>query len=108
MVEALAERAGGAGWPALALVAVNDAAGFWRRHGFEAREAPGMAAKLASYGPDARYMVRPLWRSSRAQPGSAMQAAKTQGDAWVQRSPRLRRIRATRSAVEAFGSSTRR
>lgn len=60
IVERLADQARAAGWPSLTLVAVNDAAGFWSRHGFQAREAPGMAAKLASYGPDARYMTRAL------------------------------------------------
>jgi GNAT superfamily N-acetyltransferase len=60
IVERLAGEAKAAGWPALALVAVNDAAPFWERLGFEVVDAPGMAAKLASYGPDARYMVRPL------------------------------------------------
>lgn len=60
VVEQLAEQARQDGWPAIALVAVNQAADFWRRHGFEAREAEGMGEKLASYGADARYMVRPL------------------------------------------------
>jgi ribosomal protein S18 acetylase RimI-like enzyme len=60
VVERLAHEARAAGWPALALVAVNDAQGFWEGHGFHVREAPGMAARLAGYGPDARYMVRPL------------------------------------------------
>jgi GNAT superfamily N-acetyltransferase len=60
VVERLAEQAAGDGWPAIALVAVNDAVGFWSRHGFEARETPGMGAKLASYGADARYMMRDL------------------------------------------------
>lgn len=60
MVERLAHEARAAGWPALALVAVNDAAPFWERHGFSVVEAPGMADKLAGYGPDARYMVRRL------------------------------------------------
>ena len=48
------------GWPALALVAVNDAAPFWEGLGFTAVETPEMAAKLASYGPGARYMLRRL------------------------------------------------
>ena len=60
IVERLAAEAGAAGWPALALVAVNDAAPFWERRGFTVVEAPAMAAKLSSYGPDARYMVRQL------------------------------------------------
>ena len=60
VVERLAEQAAEDGWPAIALVAVNDAAAFWSRHGFEVRDAPDMAAKLASYGADAHYMVRRL------------------------------------------------
>ena len=60
VVEALADAARQAGWPAVALVAVNDAAPFWARHGFVARATPEMTAKLATYGADARYMVRPL------------------------------------------------
>ena len=60
IVERLADMARADGWPALALVAVNDAAGFWERCGFSVRSTPEMAAKLESYGPDARYMVRPL------------------------------------------------
>ncbi|QDH74686.1 GNAT family N-acetyltransferase [Brevundimonas sp. M20] len=60
VVEQLAAASKAAGWPAVALVAVNDAAPFWARHGFVVRETPEMAAKLASYGSDARYMVRPL------------------------------------------------
>ena len=47
-------------WPALALVAVNDAAAYWGCLGFVEESPPGMAEKLASYGADARYMVRPL------------------------------------------------
>ena len=60
IVERLAAGAKAAGWPALALVAVNDAAPFWEGLGFTAVETPEMAAKLASYGPDARYMLRRL------------------------------------------------
>lgn len=60
VVERLAEQARTAGWPALALVAVNDAAPFWEGRGFAVVETPAMAVKLASYGPDARYMVRRL------------------------------------------------
>lgn len=59
-VAAVVELASEGGWPAIALVAVNDAAPFWARHGFEAADPPGMAEKLASYGSDARYMVRRL------------------------------------------------
>ena len=60
IVERLAEEAKAAGWPALALVAVNDAAHFWEGLGFTVVESAAMAAKLASYGPDARYMLRRL------------------------------------------------
>lgn len=60
IVERLAQDARAAGWPALALVAVNAAAPFWERQGFRVVDPPGMADKLAGYGLDARYMVRPL------------------------------------------------
>ena len=60
IVERLAQEAGTAGWPALTLVAVNEAAPFWERHGFKVVDAPGMADKLAGYGPGARYMARRL------------------------------------------------
>lgn len=60
MVERLARDARAAGWPALALVAVNDASAFWARRGFAAVDSPAMAAKLAGYGPNARYMLRRL------------------------------------------------
>jgi GNAT superfamily N-acetyltransferase len=60
IIERLARDARAAGWPALTLVAVNGAAPFWERHGFIVVQAPGMAEKLAGYGPDARYMRRSL------------------------------------------------
>lgn len=60
IVERLIEQARDQGWPALTLVAVNDAVAFWSRYGFAVRETPEMTAKLLSYGPDARYMVRAL------------------------------------------------
>jgi len=60
IVERLAEQATEDDWPAIALVAVNDAVRFWARHGFVEQAAEGMAAKLASYGSDARYMIRAL------------------------------------------------
>lgn len=47
------------GLSTLALVAVNQAEGFWGHLGFEPRQTPALVTKLASYGPDARYMVRP-------------------------------------------------
>lgn len=60
IVEQLADQARSRGWPAIALVAVNDAVGFWEKQGFAVRENPAVCAKLVSYGPDARYMMRPL------------------------------------------------
>lgn len=60
VVENLAAKARAEGWPALALVAVNDAAPYWARLGFAAESSPGVAEKLAGYGADARYMVRAL------------------------------------------------
>jgi len=60
IVDRLADDARAAGWPSLALVAVNDAAPFWERHGFTIVDRPGMADKLAGYGAAARYMVRDL------------------------------------------------
>lgn len=60
IVEQLATQARADGWPMIALVAVNDAAAFWARLGFEAVDSPVIRARLESYGPDARYMVRRL------------------------------------------------
>ncbi|MDP1913058.1 GNAT family N-acetyltransferase [Brevundimonas sp.] len=60
IVERLAADARAAGWPALTLVAVNDAAPFWERHGFVVEDPRGMVDKPAGYGPDARYMARQL------------------------------------------------
>lgn len=60
IIERLAAQTRADGWPGIALVAVNDAAAFWSRLGFQPVDSPAMAAKLASYGADARYMVRPL------------------------------------------------
>lgn len=60
IVERLAEDARAGGWPALALVAVNGAAPFWERRGFEGVDSPALRHKLAGYGPDARYMLRRL------------------------------------------------
>jgi len=60
IVEQLAKDARADGWPAIALVAVNNSAPFWERHGFQTVDRPEMGQKLASYGPHARYMVRSL------------------------------------------------
>lgn len=43
----------------IALVSVNDSAAFWRPQGFVEVDRPDLRRKLASYGADARYMVRP-------------------------------------------------
>lgn len=59
-VRAVVDLAKADDWPTVALVAVNNATDFWRGHGFAVREAPDMAGKLASYGPDARYMTRAI------------------------------------------------
>jgi ribosomal protein S18 acetylase RimI-like enzyme len=40
------------------LVAVNGSVPYWTRHGFAARESAPLQAKLASYGADARWMLR--------------------------------------------------
>ena len=58
IVTTLIALASAARLPSLTLVAVNNSAGFWSRHGFSAVEAPDLAEKLRSYGPDARYMRR--------------------------------------------------
>jgi GNAT superfamily N-acetyltransferase len=60
IVAALADHAASLGLAAMSLVAVNGSAGFWRRQGFAEAEVPALADKLASYGPDARFMVRDL------------------------------------------------
>ena len=57
-VQAVVDLARAGDWATIALVAVNDAVDFWRGHGFEVKQTPEMAAKLASYGSDARYMTR--------------------------------------------------
>lgn len=46
----------------LALTAVGGSAGYWRRHGLAAWDTGdgALAKKLASYGADAVYMVRPV------------------------------------------------
>jgi len=44
----------------IALVSVNRTAGLWAHHGFAATMGGAMEPQLASYGPDAVYMVRQL------------------------------------------------
>ena len=60
IIEELARSAKAAGWPAVALVAVNEAAPFWEGRGFTVVETPALTTELAGYGPDARYMIRRL------------------------------------------------
>jgi GNAT superfamily N-acetyltransferase len=55
----LLAHADAAGLPSVSLVAVYDAAPFWRRHGFMPVDDPALADKLAGYGAEARMMVRP-------------------------------------------------
>lgn len=58
VLDRLASEARSSRWSKIALVAVNDAQAFWRRHGFGEVQDRAMQDKLASYGADARYMVR--------------------------------------------------
>ncbi|MFN3815856.1 GNAT family N-acetyltransferase [Brevundimonas sp.] len=52
------DTARAAGFSAISLTAVNNAAPFWARQGFIPRTSPAMTVKLSSYGADAVYMVR--------------------------------------------------
>ncbi|WP_417578773.1 GNAT family N-acetyltransferase [Pelagibacterium sp.] len=56
IVETLVKRARPFG--ALSLVAVNGSVPFWTRMGFAQSQDLHLSAKLASYEPDARYMIR--------------------------------------------------
>jgi ribosomal protein S18 acetylase RimI-like enzyme len=60
LYEAASGHAARRGLQRAALVAVGDAAGYWARWGYVVQERPELAAKLASYGPEARYMARAL------------------------------------------------
>ncbi len=60
VVALLADHASACGLSGMSLIAVNGSAGFWQRHGFETVQDPLLAAKLRSYGDDARFMVRVL------------------------------------------------
>jgi GNAT superfamily N-acetyltransferase len=59
IADRLFRHAASLGLPNVSLIAVYDAAPFWRRHGFDAIDDPAMAEKLAGYGAEARMMVRP-------------------------------------------------
>ncbi|MFD1959897.1 GNAT family N-acetyltransferase [Novosphingobium panipatense] len=61
IVEQAAAMLRAMGGRSLALVSVNDSVPFWRAMGFEpVVPDASLTAKLASYGEDARYMVRAL------------------------------------------------
>jgi len=48
-----------AGYRAVALIAVNNSAPFWRRQGFKAvKPSPALAEKLETYSDDALYMMK--------------------------------------------------
>lgn len=66
-VDRLAAHAGASSFVRMALVAVGNSAGFWRRHGFHEAHDEALARKLVSYDDAARYMVRDLdhdWRTA--------------------------------------------
>lgn len=56
IVAQLIEHARAAGLARLSLVAVNNSEAFWQRHGFRANMRDDVAAKMQSYGADARFM----------------------------------------------------
>ncbi|MGP9812142.1 GNAT family N-acetyltransferase [Rhodopseudomonas sp. NSM] len=58
VIALLLRQAVAAGLDSISLVAVNGSRRFWHRLNFHEMENPALAAKLASYGPDACYMVR--------------------------------------------------
>jgi GNAT superfamily N-acetyltransferase len=59
-VNRLATHASTSGFARMALVAVGNSAGFWRRQGFREAHDEALARKLASYDSAARYMIRDL------------------------------------------------
>lgn len=60
IVGALIKHATAMGFPTMSLIAVNGSQTFWERHGFAVAETPDLRAKLESYEPEARLMVKPL------------------------------------------------
>jgi GNAT superfamily N-acetyltransferase len=60
IVKALTKHAGARGFDTMTLVAVNGSQGFWERHGFAVKDVAALAAKLRSYEPGARLMVKQL------------------------------------------------
>ncbi len=59
-VRLLADQARRDRLPTASLVAVSGSVPFWRRQGFVVADSPALRDKLASYGADARFMVRRL------------------------------------------------
>jgi ribosomal protein S18 acetylase RimI-like enzyme len=57
-VDILLAQAASLGLDRVCLVAVNGSVPYWSRHGFVAQDGSALAARLASYGADARWMVR--------------------------------------------------
>lgn len=62
VIDRIARFAKEDGFRAITLVAVNNSVAFWTRHGFQVQERPDLHETLASYGDDARFMVRDLDR----------------------------------------------
>ncbi len=60
IVDALVKHAGAHGFPSISLVAVNGSTGFWEKRGFVVEERNEFDAKLATYEPAARLMLRRL------------------------------------------------
>ena len=60
IIAAITKHAAANGFGTMSLVAVNGSEQFWVRHGFVSRDAPGLAATLASYDAGARLMVKTL------------------------------------------------
>jgi ribosomal protein S18 acetylase RimI-like enzyme len=60
IVAVLAAHATAAGFATMTLISVNDTGAFWTRLGFRPTADQALRAKLASYGADARLMVRTL------------------------------------------------
>lgn len=59
LIAAFMEQLAALRFDCAALVAVQGSAAYWQRHGFAAVEpSPALAAKLASYGSNVRYMMR--------------------------------------------------
>jgi GNAT superfamily N-acetyltransferase len=66
-VDRLAAHALTTGFARMALVAVGNSAGFWRRQGLREAHDEALARKLASYDDAARYMIRDLNDDGRTQ-----------------------------------------